>query len=281
MAPSALPTDLDLTGHRLQARGELAWIEPEAPLGGIARVVVTTRKGGASRPPYESLNLAAHGDDVPQRVEMSRDRVADALGWGREPVVAEQVHGVEAAPVGVLHAGTRWRTREPALAGIDALCTDARHLPLTVLTADCAPVVLVDAVNRVLGVAHVGWRGLAAGVLENLARQMAERYGQPEQLQAWIGPCIRDCCYEVGPEVAERFPDDARLEGERHRLDMYAAVSSRLRGMGIAQIDGLPLCTACHREWFFSHRRATQEGQPSTGRQALFAWLEPGPAVSR
>jgi YfiH family protein len=154
-----------------------------------------------------------------------------------------------------------------------------------VLVADCAPVALV-APDGVLGVAHAGWRGLAGVVLEATLRSMAELGGGlPHHYRALIGPCIRACCYEVGEEVWSRFPEECLRPGSRpdaRRLDLMAAAAHRLReaGLPVSQVHSLGLCTACHPDLFFSHRRATQQGLPTTGRLALFAWLQEARSAS-
>ena len=273
MSASPPSASIDCPGCQRRERNGLCWLEPAERVGGLARVLVTTRLGGASCPPYDSLNLAMHVGDVPQRVEINRNRLRRLFPWRREPVLAEQVHGARIAPVGPLHAGCRWQGSETALAGVDGLCTDVPGLPLAILTADCAPVVLVDTEHRALGVAHAGWRGLAAGVIANLVAQMADCYGASTDLRAWIGPCIRACCYEVGPEVAERFPEAARAQtAGKFRLDLFAAVKGRLAALGVSA-EGPGACTACEGKWFFSHRRASKAGLPATGRQACIACL--------
>jgi YfiH family protein len=180
--------------------------------------------------------------------------------------------------VGPLHAGARWEQQEPALEGTDALVTGTRRLPLVCLVADCVPIALVDPVRNAAAAVHAGWRGLAGGVVENALAQMRETWGCLEaDLTAWIGPGIGPCCYEVGPEVAERFPGFTRPSAE-HRavLDLHGAVHSRLARAGLLDenVTSLDLCTSCHPDLFFSHRRATREGQAATGRQALILWLE-------
>jgi YfiH family protein len=145
-----------------------------------------------------------------------------------------------------------------------------------ILVADCAPVALVAP--DVLGLAHAGWRGLAGGVLEATVAQMAALGRDLGACHAVIGPCIRGCCYEVSEEVWRRFPEEALAPSgrpEARRLDLMAAVACRLRAAGLSpdRIHALGLCTGCHPTLFFSHRRATQEGLPTTGRMALFGWL--------
>lgn len=267
--------------HRRQA-GKLTWFEPLEPLGGIGRVVMTTRGGGISQPPYDSLNLGFHVGDVGERVRLNRLAVQRALPkYLREPVVGDQVHGTHAECVGELFAGTRWQQNEPALQGTDALVTSSRLLPLVTMVADCLPIALVDPVQKVAAAVHAGWRGLAEGVLENALGAMNATWGTTtEDVVAWIGPAIGPCCYEVGPEVADHFPASARPgDGDRSRLDLRHAAQRRLSAAGLVSenITGLNLCTACYPDLFFSHRRATQGGRKTTGRQALIVWLERDP----
>jgi YfiH family protein len=275
-------TDL-VKDHLVQQEGDLAWFQPLEPLAGIGHVVMTTRTGGLSREPYDSLNLGFHVGDVGERVRLNRRSVAKALGRRLlEPVVGEQVHGAHVRVVGELHAGTRWEKGEHALAKTDALITATRRLPLVTLVADCLPLALVDPSRQVGAVVHAGWRGLAGGVIENTVAAMRETWGCVNaDLVAWLGPCIGACCYEVGPEVAAHFPYSTLPgEGDRRFLNLRAAAASKLAAVGLLQenLTGLDLCTACHPSVFFSHRRATTEGLESTGRQALILWLEKCPS---
>ena len=271
---------LDLeSGHVRKQSGGLIWFEPPEPLAGIGHLLMTTRVGGASQPPYDSLNLGFSVGDVEPRVRMNRQAVQKLLPrQALEPVLGRQVHGTHAQVVGELHAGTRWLLNETALADTDALVTATRHLPLVTLVADCLPVALVDPVRGVAAAAHAGWRGLADGVLENTLHQMKETWGTlTDDVVAWIGPGIGACCYEVGPDVAQRFPESvAAAGGDRSLLDTRGAARRRLLGAGVLEenLTGLPLCTHCRPDLFFSHRRATREGREKTGRQALFLWLE-------
>jgi polyphenol oxidase len=247
---------------------------------GPARLVMSTRPGGESAPPYDTLNLGLHVGDTPDAVIPNRRRFWSAAGSGTAPpVVAEQVHGTAVRLVAAADAGRGWQERETSLPETDSLVTREAGVSLSILVADCAPVALL-APPGVLGMAHAGWRGLADGVLEATLREMASLgAGPPEQCRAVIGPCIRGCCYEVGEEVWRRFPESCLAPSERagaRRLDLMAAVVHRLREAGLPneQIHLVGLCTACHPELFFSHRRATREGQGTTGRMALFGWLE-------
>lgn len=267
-------------GNVRREGGGLLWYEPVEPLAGIGRVRMTTRVGGISRQPYESLNLGTHVEDVGERVRLNRIAVRRTLERHLlEPVVADQVHGTHAQTVGELHAGTRWERREETLAKTDALITHARHLPLVILVADCLPIALVDPERQVAAAIHAGWRGLAGGILEKTLDRMAEAWGTLAQdVVAWIGPGISPCCYQVGEEVAQQFPSDAIPDGPGHaRLNIRAAAQRRLRKAGIVEenLTGLDLCTSCREDLFFSHRRATSQGETTTGRQAMLLWLEP------
>jgi YfiH family protein len=259
--------------------GSVAWWEPVEPLGGLGHLVMTTRHGGSSQPPYGSLNLGFHVGDVSERVRLNRRAVLQALGRKLlEPVVGEQVHGAHARTVGELHAGTRWEQNEAPLRNTDALVTATRRLPLVTLVADCVPLALVDPARQVAATVHAGWRGLAGGVVEAALAAMKHTWGTvAPDVVAWIGPAIAACCYEVGPEVARQFPGAVTPGGEgRSFLDLRAAIRQRLDRAGLLEenLTGLNLCTSCRSDLFFSHRRATREGEAATGRQALILWLE-------
>lgn len=263
---------------RREARG-VVWFEPLEPLAGVARIVMTTRLGGISRPPYQSLNLGFHVGDVSERVRLNRLAVLRALDRKLlEPVVGDQVHGARVRAVGELHAGTRWETSERALEQTDALITATRCLPLVILVADCLPIALADPARRVVAAVHAGWRGLADGILEETLAGMEHTWGTvAADVAAWLGPAIGPCCYEVGPEVAERLPAGARSDSGGHWLDLRAEAEARLVSAGLLRenLTGLPLCTCCRDDLFFSHRRAVREGAPGTGRQGMLVWLEP------
>jgi YfiH family protein len=212
-----------------------------------ARAVFTTRLGGVSEGPYESLNLGILTDDDQALVAENRSRVAARAGVGPEAVaMGWQVHGAELL---------EWR--EPPVAGgyaepgaelerVDGHMTELPGLALVVLVADCLPVALATP-DRVAMV-HCGWRGLSAGILE-LA---AATFDDPPA--AAIGPGIGRCCYEVGPEVLDAFAD---LEGvaDRRMLDLRAVAEAKLRAAGVEQLEHVDLCTSCDPELFFSHRR--------------------------
>jgi YfiH family protein len=269
-----------VSGNLLRESHGLAWFEPLEPLGGIGHIAMTTRLGGISKPPYEGLNLGFHVDDVGERVRLNRIALRKALGRRLlDPVVGEQVHGTHVQRVGELHAGARWEQNERALAETDALVTGSRRLPLMTLVADCVPLALVDPVRQVGAIVHAGWRGLSAGIIENTFDTLRQTWGTvSSDAVAWIGPAIGGCCYEVGPEVAEHFPNCVTPgESERSMLNLRTATKQRLAAAGLLSenVTGLDLCTCCRGDLFFSHRRTTGKGGKTTGRQALLLWLEP------
>jgi polyphenol oxidase len=222
-----------------------------------ARAVFSTRRGGVSEGPYESLNLGILTDDYPERVIENRRRAARAARIAPERVgMGWQVHGTDllewdAPPTGRSYAEPCGRL----LPQVDGHLTGERDLALLVLVADCYPVALSDGARTAM--LHCGWRPLAGGILE----RAIERFeGTPE---AAVGPGIGGCCYEVGPEVLEAFAD---LEGVASgpMLDLRAVISRKLAAAGLSRVEHLDHCTSCRADLYFSHRR---DGGV-TGRQA-------------
>ncbi len=225
-------------------------------------VAFSTRPGGASGGPYASLNLGLSTADRPENVLENRRRLTRALGV-EHVALLHQVHG--AAVRSVSRAG---------LAGEgDVLATTTPDLALAVGTADCLGVVLWDEPRTALAVAHAGWRGLLAGAVEAALDWLArERPGA--RLRAALGPALGACCFEVGPEVAERFPPEhVRPGGVRPHLDLARAVKDRLATRGLAReaVLDLGLCTSCDPDRFYSHRRDAGV----TGRHWALARLAP------
>lgn len=217
---------------------------------------VLTRIGGVSQGHCATLNLGHTVGDEPDAVDENHRRALGILDLEPQQVVSpHQVHGARVGIVGKEHLGTV----QPAT---DALLTDAPDVPLLMRFGDCASVLLFDPVQRVIGLAHAGWRGVVAGVIEATVGTMQERYdSDPTDIWAGIGPTIGPCCYEVGADVAAQIeaacPPEAnvvqRLNGRVH-ADLPAAVESQLRTVGVEHIEDSRLCTACRVDEFFSHR---------------------------
>ena len=218
------------------------------------RAAFSTRIGGVSRPPFESLNLGILTDDDQRNVTENRRRLArgvgidaDGFAWGL------QVHGIDICEWDAPRGGG-----EPPEA--DGHVTTAPGLGLLVIVADCLPVALIAPGRAAM--LHCGWRGLAGGLVE----RAVERFDEPPA--AAIGPGIGRCCYEVGPEVLEAFADlDGVADGRM--LDLRAVARRKLEAVGVERIEDVDLCTSCREDLFFSHRR----DKGVTGRQGGIAWL--------
>ena len=222
------------------------WRRLPSPPGAI--LGFSTRRGGVSDGPYDSLNLGRSTDDRPESVDENRRRLLTRLG----------LDPVRYANAGQVHGTTVTRVAGPGLhPDCDALVTTIPGLALAVTAADCTPILYVAP--GAIAAAHAGWRGTADGIPEaTLAALCAAAGASPEAVSIHLGPCIRGCCYEVGPEVASRFPAAAlRRAGPALRLDLPTAIRQRLLGAGAAadSIDDTGACTACDPGGYFSHRR--------------------------
>ena len=234
---------------------------PEWPAPVNVRALVTTRRGGVSRGAYGALNLASHVGDDPALVAKNRALLGRELPG--EPLWLNQVHGTAVVDA-ALNRG------EPIA---DAAVAREGGAVLAVLTADCLPVLLADSGGSVIGIAHAGWRGLAAGVVEATVACM---HVAPEAIVAWLGPAIGPAWYEVGHEVRQAFvasdPSAASAfhaagEGKWY-ADLYSLARLRLAKLGVGEVHGGGFCTFTDYERFFSFRR-----DGVTGRMASLIWL--------
>jgi len=202
-------------------------------------VAFTTRVGGVSEAPYDSLNLSRGTGDDPVRVEHNRRIACEAVGVPYERLAFNRQ----------VHSPTVHRA-DPGVRGApgDGLWTDERRVPLLAMSADCLPIAVATTDGPPhLAVLHAGWRGLADGVVEAGVSALGVA---PKA--AVIGPAIGPCCYDVGPEVAARYDADLTHDG---RLDLWMAAERALRRAGVEQVERVDLCTRDHPELFFSHRR--------------------------
>lgn len=222
-----------------------AWRDPAEPR---VRLAFSTRLGGVSAPPFDTLNLGRSTDDRPEAVADNRVRFLAALGLDPSRLVtAGQVHG----------ADVREALAPGHLDRCDALVTRQPGLTLAVTTADCMPLLMV-APGAVAAV-HAGWRGTAAEAPRRALEALCRLAGvAPSEVGVHLGPCIRSCCYQVGPEVADRFVGAAvQRNGDVLRLDLPRAARDQLRGAGVAESAWHDTggCTSCERDLYFSHRR--------------------------
>jgi polyphenol oxidase len=254
-----------LLERKLREHG-LDWIVPVWPVAAHVQGLVTTRAGGVSRGPYATMNLGRHTADDAECVAENRRRLAAFLP--SPPVWLNQVHGAEVA---VLGAGTV-AAPKPA----DAAVTRERGVVCAVLVADCLPVLLADRRGSVVGVAHAGWRGLAAGVLEATVTAIGEIGAPPGDLVAWLGPAIGPAAFEVGADVRDTLlARDAALarcfvpqRDGKWLADLYGIARNRLAAAGVTQVSGGGDCTKTDAARFFSYRR-----ERASGRMAALAWL--------
>ncbi|WP_053181964.1 peptidoglycan editing factor PgeF [Pseudomonas kilonensis] len=237
------------------------WLTPDWPAPARVKACVTTRVGGVSLAPFDSLNLGDHVGDEPAAVAENRRRLTDQFAI--TPAWLQQVHGiavVEADPAQVATADASW-TATPGIA-------------CTAMTADCLPVLFCNRAGTRVAAAHAGWRGLANGVLEATLDSLAV---PADEILAWLGPAIGPQAFEVGPEVREAFiaqlPQAAQAftgspNAGKFLADIYALARLRLAARGVTAVYGGGLCTVTDPR-FFSYRR-----NPRTGRFASLIWIE-------
>jgi polyphenol oxidase len=227
-------------------------------------VVFSTRTGGVSTGPYESLNLGALTRDDPENVFENRRRFCEEAGAdaGRA-TMAYQRHGARVTRA----EPDRGILKPTPFEDGDGLWSDEVGQPMLLLTADCVPVAVCRAKGRepALAILHVGWRGLLAGIVAAGVRALGGG-----TLAAAIGPAIGPCCYEVGDDVGaqfrRRFDDEVVIDG---RLDLWRSTELALREAGCEAVERVDLCTFCHPELFFSHRR----DRGVTGRQGVVGYV--------
>lgn len=237
------------------------WLIPDWPAPAGVKACVTTRAGGVSLAPFDSLNLGDHVDDSPEAVAENRRRLTDHFSI--QPAWLKQVHGIAVA-----HA-------DPSLtATADASWTATPGIACTAMTADCLPALFCDRAGTRVAAAHAGWRGLSAGVLEATLDSLAV---PPEEVLVWLGPAIGPQAFEVGPEVRETFveqlPEAAKAfvpsqNAGKFMADIYELARLRLATRGVTAVYGGGFCTVTDPR-FFSYRRS-----PRTGRFASLVWLE-------
>jgi hypothetical protein len=248
-------------------------IRPDWPAPAGVLALMSTRAGGVSAAPFDSLNLrppalGGEGVDEPAAVRENQRRFAAALGAA--PVWLEQVHGAD-----VLHLSAGHLRPGTALPRADASISTEPGVACAVLVADCLPVLLCSADSRAVGAAHAGWRGLAGGVLDHTVAALCEAAAcAPADLLAWLGPCIGAQAFEVGEDVLHAFDadprspdpllfrDSPRRDGSpRWRADLAGLARRRLAALGLLQISGGGWCTVGEASRFFSFRRDGRTGR--------------------
>ena len=254
---------------RITSSPQSMWLTPDWPAPAGVRAVCTTRAGGVSVAPYDSLNLGDHVDDTPVHVAANRAILQESIG--ARPVFLSQVHGTQVAALDA---------NSPDGTVADACHTDQPGVACTVMVADCLPVLFASARGHRVAAAHAGWRGLAGqggvGILEATVKRL-----QATDIIAWLGPCIGPQAFEVGDEVRAAFTASDPLAGDCFKplvpgkwlADLAALARLRLDALGVSQIygnDSSPSwCTVGNASRFFSYRR-----DRITGRFCASVWRE-------
>jgi YfiH family protein len=236
------------------------------PAPARVQTFASTRRGGVSAAPFHSLNLSTASGDGEAPVAHNVARLVRAAGLPATPCWPRQVHGAGVVEAGELAGGT---------ARGDAVFTTRTNTVCAVRTADCLPVLLCDRAGTTVAAVHAGWRGLAAGVVDQTVRTLP---AAPHALLAWLGPGIGPAAYEVGDDVRTAFEDRDPGAGKAFRpspsgrwfADLYLLARMRLRAAGVHSIHGGGWCTHAEPERFFSYRR-----DGATGRMAFGIWLAP------
>ncbi|CDL81526.1 purine nucleoside phosphorylase YfiH [Xenorhabdus szentirmaii] len=238
-------------------------IFPDWPQPDNVGACSTTRMGGVSLPPYDSLNLGNHVGDKSEHVERNRSLLAEYAQLPREPVWLEQIHGTEVITLDGQAVGNYQA---------DAAYTNTPGQVCAVMTADCLPVLLCSASGDEVAAAHAGWRGLCSGILENTVSRFNAK---PEMIRAWLGPAIGPEKFEVGPEVREAFiATNFDLQqafipyGDKYLANIYLLAKLKLQSLGITEVFGGTACTVTEERHFFSYRR-----DGNSGRMATLIWL--------
>lgn len=225
-----------------------------------------TRKGGASSGIFKGLNCGAGSTDQSEAVAINRARVAEAMKVATDHLLG--VHQIHSADVITVTDANQGRPKA------DALVTATSGVALSVLSADCQPVLFSDPVARVIGAAHAGWKGALNGVLDQTVAAMIALGASRENISAAIGPCISQPAYEVGPEFMDRFMDEdpknarffANGKGDRLQFDLPGFGLKCLRSTGIGEIDWTRHCTYSDPDRFFSYRRSVHHKEADYGR---------------
>ncbi len=253
------------------------WLQPEWSMPSNVGAVMCTRKGGVSITPFDTMNVGMRVGDAGAAVERNRQALQEAIR--AKPVFLHQVHGVKVVQLTASDAAEVGDLDERYEA--DAAFTTEPVVACVVQVADCLPVLMASGDGRVVGAAHAGWRGLAAGVLENTLHAMHQATGCPiNAMHVWLGPCIGPSAFEVGADVRDAFADHEpcfkpapRGDGSMRWLaDLPGLARARLVRLGVASVTGGSWCTVSEPLRFFSYRR-----DRITGRHAAAIWRNASP----
>lgn len=234
---------------------------------------ISTRLGGVSAKPFDSLNLALHVNDDVNDVLSNRKRFVSALNLNYEDVISpNQVHGDRVLKVDESYRGQGALSYETAIKETDALITNTPNLPLMLCFADCVPVLFVDVDNKAIGIAHAGWKGTFKKIAVKTLNAMTKEFDtNPSKCLIGIAPSIGSCCYEVGDNVIDEckknFPnhfDEILIQRDGKTFcDLWRANQLQLLDIGVPEenIDIARECTCCKSSWYFSYRKSQSTGR--------------------
>lgn len=224
----------------------------------------STRLGGVSPAPWDSLNLGVGRGDTMENVQENYRRFCAVLGMDdRRAVLSKQIHEDVVRHVTAEDAG-KGLYCDRDYSSVDGMVTDVPHLPLVVFSADCNVILLYDPVGRAIGACHAGWRGTALGIAKKTAQEMVQLFGcEARNIRAAIGPAIGQCCFETDEDVptalrealGEEVAPYITWNGTKYHIDLKAVNALWLRKAGVERIDICDHCTACRPDLYWSHRK--------------------------
>ena len=245
-------------------REDLLWLSSSVLDGQVVRHGFSTRLGGVSPAPWDSLNLGLSRGDSDEDLRENYRRFCAAVGTDvQRTVVSQQTHSENIRTVTEADAG-KGVVRPRDYTDVDAMITDVPGLSLVVFSADCGTILLHDPVRRCIGAVHAGWRGAAMGLAAKTVLRMQEVYGtRPEDVLAALGPAIGSCCFETDDDVPEAMHQALGAEadpfmtrqGEKWHVDLKGINAQWLRRLGVTRIDVCEHCTACMPQLYWSHRK--------------------------
>ena len=250
------------------------FIYPQWPAPKNVRALSTNRIGGVGKPPFDSFNLAMHVDDENENVIANREILSKQAGLPSQPNWLNQTHSTD-----VIEIESSKKSSDALAKGVlidaDGSITSQTHAVCGVLTADCMPVLFTNKTGTRVAAIHAGWRGLANGILE---KAVSEMNCPPEQIIAWVGPCIGPTAFEVGMEVRDQLggpntaytaSENSSADSKKVYADLVQLAQIRLQQVGVVAFSASGECTYNNKTNFFSYRRTGQ-----CGRMATLIWME-------
>lgn len=242
---------------------DLMFITPDWSVPSCVKALTSTRKGGSSQPPFDSLNVGLHVNDRSEDVIANRIRLTGTAKVPNEPVWLNQIHSSVVIELG--------HNKFDCILDCDGSVTKQRNTVCAIMTADCLPLFICNTSGDQVGLLHVGWRGLAEGIIEKGIQLFDDL---PCNLITWAGPCISLEHFEVGEEVRDQLggSDDAYSQSSKEGkvyANLYQLTCERLAALGVTTFSHSQHCTYRDDALFFSHRRDKQ-----TGRMVSLIWIE-------